>query len=131
MAITIKSRKQKGRLFQQEIAKRISKLLGIQIEKDGEVESRPLPQKGTDVILRGEALKKFPFSIEAKRTENISLYSWIEQAKRNKADKTNWLLFHKKNHSKAIVILSADAFFRLYDDYLLYQENYKKLVEKL
>ena len=65
--ISVKSAKAKARRLQDWTAKRISEITGIPVEKDGDVEPRQMGQAGVDVILRGEALKLVPFSIECFR----------------------------------------------------------------
>ena len=111
--ISIASRKQKGRKLQQWIAQKISELLDIPVEKDGEIESRPMSQSGTDVILRGQAADMFRFSVEAKFQESLSIPAWIRQAKENEKEETDWLLICKRSREKPIAILDAEAFFRL------------------
>jgi len=105
--------KAKGRTFQQYIAKRISEVVGIPYGKDEDIESRGMGQSGTDIILRGEALKKFPFSVECKRHEKISISVWMEQAKINTRIGMNWLIFFKKSRENACVVMEADVFFDL------------------
>ena len=70
-------------------------------------------QSGTDVRLIGEALKRFPFSIETKCQETWSMNQFIQQAKANQMDSTDWLLIVKKNHDKPVVVMDADSFFNL------------------
>jgi len=106
-----KTRKAKGRKFQQEIARDISDVLGIPIEKDGEIESRPMGQSGPDIILRGDAKADFPFTVETKFTERWDVHKWVDQAKKYGDD---WLLFCKKSRSSPVVIMDKDVFFDLY-----------------
>jgi hypothetical protein len=113
MSISVSSRKQKGRKLQQWVATKISKLLGISIKKDGDIESRPMGMSGTDVILRGKALERFKFSVEAKAQESFAIPAWIKQAKTNIIEGTDWLLVCKRNREEPIVIMDAEAFFRL------------------
>ena len=78
--IKVSSAKGKGRNLQQFVCERISTILSIPfVNKDDfcDIHSREMGQSGVDVVLRGEALKKFPFSIECKSAENISLRSFI------------------------------------------------------
>lgn len=118
MTISVKSRKAKGRKLQQWVAQKISNLLHIPVRKDGEIESRPMAQAGTDVILRGRALKLFPHACEAKWQEKWSVPAWINQAKANEKEGTTWLLFVKKSNTPPIVILDAEEFFRIYEQAL-------------
>lgn len=118
MSIKIKSRKAKGRKLQNWAAKKISKVLNIPVEKDGDIESRSMGMSGVDVILRGKAIKMFPFSIECKAQETWSVPAWVRQAQDNEKEGTHWLLICKKNREKPIVILDADIFFKLYEKVL-------------
>jgi len=118
VAKTPKTRKAKGRKFQQEIAKRISEVLDIPVEKDGDIESRPIGQSGPDVILRGVAKELFPFVVETKFCEKWDIHKWIKQA-RHYGD--NWLLFCKKARNKPVVVMDCDMFFAIYE--LLFGEN--------
>ena len=111
--ISIASRKQKGRNLQKWTAKKISELLSIPCGKDELIASREMGQSGTDVRLIGEALKRFPFSIETKCQEKWSMNQFIQQAKANQMDSTDWLLIVKKNHDKPVVVMDADSFFNL------------------
>ena len=122
MAISIAARKAKGRKFQQTIAKKIGELLGITPEKDGDIESRPMAQAGTDIILRGKALELFPFSTECKFQETWALPSWIQQAKENQKEDIPWILFIKKSRHEPIVVLDAEHFFNLYKEVLTKRE---------
>ena len=112
-ANTPSSRKAKGRKFQQWVADRIGKVLHIPVGKDKDIESREMGQSGVDIKLYGEAKKKFRYSVEVKRQENLSIPAWIKQAKTNQEKGTDWLLFSKRNQEDPIVIMDADAFFSL------------------
>ena len=120
--IKIRSAKAKGRNLQNWVAKKISCLLGIPFaNQDDEalIASRQMGQAGTDVILRGEALKKFPFSIECKSCEQWNIPAFIKQAKKNTIKGTNWLLFLKRKSLKSpIVVLDANLFFILMEEKL-------------
>jgi hypothetical protein len=111
--IKTRSAKNKGALFQKEIAQRISDLLGIPIEKDGDLESRQMGMSGTDIILRGKAKKGFNYSVECKRCESLSIPAWIRQAESNLGDFKNWLLFFRRSNETAKVVMEADHFFEL------------------
>lgn len=124
--ITHRSAKNKGKRFQNEIAQKISDLLNIPVEKDGDIESRQIGMSGVDVILRGKAKDLFPFAIECKNCESWSLPKWIEQAKANIGSFMTWLLFISKNHYKPVVVMDADEFFELYKAAL---DNRRALVE--
>jgi hypothetical protein len=80
-----RSAKDKGRNLQNRIAQYISNLLKIPYghSDDNLIESRLMGQAGTDIILRGEAINLFPYSIEAKSSEKWDVPGAIRQAKRN------------------------------------------------
>ena len=44
----------------------------------------------------------FPFSVEAKNQENFSINKWVEQARFNTVEGTDWLLVISKNRFKPI-----------------------------
>jgi hypothetical protein len=99
--ISVAARKAKGRRLQKQIAECISEIIDTPVEKDGELEPRPMGQSGRDVILRGEALKKFIFhGIECKNQEALNIWKPI--------------VFFKRNRSETYVAMKADDFFELY-----------------
>jgi hypothetical protein len=108
------SAKAKGRELQKWIAEKISEITGIKAGKDEMIESRGMGQSGVDVVLRGEAAKLFPFSIEAKRVEKLSVSQWIEQAKSNVKEGTDWLLIFRRSREKACVVMDAEVFFKIF-----------------
>jgi len=114
MVISVSSRKAKGRRLQSWAAKAISKITKIPWGKDELIAPREMGQTGTDVRLIGEALKKFPFSVECKYQETWALPSWIKQAKENQKEGTCWLLICKKNFGDPIVVIDAEVFFEIY-----------------
>jgi hypothetical protein len=112
--IKISSRKGKGRNLQQTIGKDIAELIGAYYDQDDDnapVASRPMGMQGLDVILRGNALVEFPFSIECKCSESLNLTDTYEQVVANVLPDTSWLIVHKrKSIPEIIVMLSWDAF---------------------
>jgi hypothetical protein len=111
--IKVSSAKAKGRACQQYVMGKISELLGIPCGKDELIASREMGQSGTDVRLIGEAKKRFPWAVECKWQETWSVPAWIEQAKENQSEGTNWLLVARRNRSEFVAILDADIFFDL------------------
>ena len=116
--ITVKSAKAKGRILQNWVAEKISQLLNIPYGKDELISSREMGQSGTDVRLIGKSLELFPFSVECKSTESWQIHEAIKQAKDNKKDGTDWLLFMKRSRQEPVVIMDAERFFELYKTYL-------------
>jgi len=114
--ITRKSAKQRGRSLQQYACRKISELTGYEWGSSGEdkpIESRPMGQTGPDVRLDDRVLEQFPYAVECKNVQSWSVPSWIEQAKQNRWKGSNWLIIAKRNHKRPVVILDADAFFKL------------------
>lgn len=122
MSISIASRKAKGRNLQQWVAKKISEITGLSWGKDEMIASREMAQSGTDIRLIGKAKELFPFSVECKYQESWSVPAWIQQAKDNWIKGTDWLLFIRKNRHEEIVIMDAEAFFKIYEEYLKLQK---------
>lgn len=116
--ISVSSAKAKGRNLQYWVCEKISKLLGIpfnQQDDDCLIHSREMGQAGADIILRGEAGKKFPFSIECKSSESLNLVGTIEQVKSNTKPNQDWIIVHKKKAiPNPIVIMDWDCFERLF-----------------
>lgn len=116
--IKVQSAKGKGMNFQREICQKISDLIGIPYLRgndDSLIESRGGGQHGVDIILRGEAKKRFPFSIEAKNQENMNLVETIKQAQENQVDGTTWLVVHRRKALPMdLVIMAWESFEELY-----------------
>jgi hypothetical protein len=112
--ITVSSRKGKGRGLQQTIGKDIAELVGCYYDQSDDsalVASRPMGQAGLDIILRGNALAEFPFSVECKCSEGLNLTDTYEQVQANVIPGTDWLIIHKrKSIPEIIAMLSWDAF---------------------
>ena len=113
MSISVASRKAKGRNLQKLVAEKISDLTGLPYGVDEVISSRPMGQAGTDIALIGEARKAFPFSVECKRQEKLSIPKWIEQCKDNQMKDTAWLLVSKRSREKPVAIIDLDQFFHL------------------
>lgn len=111
--IKTSSAKNKGRRFQQDICKQISKLLNIPWGPDEQIASRPGSCNGTDVILTGEAEKKFKFACECKNQQRWAIHKWIEQARKNEQPGKRWLLFCKRNNMKPVVTMDVSTFFEI------------------
>ena len=119
------SAKAKGRQLQQWVAAKIGEMLDLPVGKDEMIASREMAQAGTDVRLIGEAKERFPFAVECKRQESWSIPSWIRQAQSNMSAGMDWLLVCRKSREKAIVVMDAEAFFKIYTELVDYRENKK------
>lgn len=116
--IKSRSAKNKGLEWQKEVCRFISNLIGVEYDQKSDdclIHSRESGLSGTDVILRGEAKEKFPYSVECKNCKTLSIPEWIRQADSN-ADNGNWILFIKSPviDTKKVVILSLESFEAIY-----------------
>lgn len=96
------SAKAKGRRLQQQVAKLIQDAFGLSAT---EVKSLPMGAPGEDIWLSGLARAQFPFSVECKNTEAISIHKAFKQAVSNTSVGTWPLLVHSKNHSEVLAVL--------------------------
>lgn len=115
--IKVRSAKQKGLNLQKWVCEEISEMTGIEYDQSSdqsEISSRPSGQHGTDVILRGEALKQFPYSVECKSSESLNLVETIDQSKANVVKGTDWLIVHRRKAiPDPIVIMDWKTFKKL------------------
>lgn len=97
--IKVSSAKGKGRNLQYWVCERIAKMFGIEfIQSDDNclIHSREMGQHGTDIVLHGNVYKDFPFDIECKSCESLSIPEWVRQARANKKENRDWLVIFKK-----------------------------------
>jgi hypothetical protein len=116
--ITTSSARGKGMSFQKWVCTKLSDLLGetyIPGDDESAIASRNSGGNGTDIILRGGARKKFPFSVECKAQESMSLVDAIKQAETNETPTMRWMLVHKRKAlTSPVVIMAWDVFAELY-----------------
>ena len=110
-----RSAKAKGHEWQKEICEMISRITNIpfnQADDTSEIKSREASLNGVDVILTGEARRKFPYAVECKNSEAISLPDWVRQAESNSETGEDWLLFIKSSlfAKKKIAVLPLPLF---------------------
>ena len=56
--------------------------------------------------------------IEAKHQEKMKLYEWMDQAKRDAKETSDFpVVFHKKNHAEVLVTMQFDTFMQLYKEW--------------
>jgi hypothetical protein len=116
--IKVASRKAKGRNLQYEVCEKIAETFYISYEQSDDsclIHSREMGQHGLDIVLRGEAAERFPFSIECKNSESFNFVETIEQVKANIKKDTHWLIVHKrKTIPNLIAILDFEVLLGLY-----------------
>jgi len=85
---------------------------GDTLEPD-DIKTAVMGESGIDIKLSPAAQRKFPFAVEAKRTEKMSVPAWWEQAKANATDKLRPIIITKQNRKEPLVIMSLEDFLSL------------------
>jgi hypothetical protein len=116
--IKVSSAKAKGRNLQKYVCEELCRMLRVPFDNKNDncaVHSREMGQRGTDIVLRGDAYKRIPYDIECKAQETLGIPEWIKQARANKSEDRDWLLVIKKQSigSTPIVCMDWSAFSRL------------------
>jgi hypothetical protein len=122
--IKVSSAKGKGRGLQYWVCDRIAKMFGLEfIQSDDNclVHSREMGQHGTDIVLRGKVFDDFPFDIECKSCESLSIPEWVRQARANKKENRDWLLVFKKQTigHEPLVLMEWETFEKIIKDKIL------------
>lgn len=108
--VTRRSAKNKGMRFQKEVAEIIRTKFNLE-ERD--VVSTPSSVQGVDILLSEKAKKLFPYAVECKNKEQLSIWRVIEQAESNVEKGLDPLIIFTKNRRKNYVCLELDKFMRL------------------
>lgn len=103
VATTPASRKAKGRRFQQAVRQDLIERLGV---LEGDILSTAMGQSGCDLYLSPAARALFPYGVECKAQETISLPAWWKQCECNasKVELTPLLLI-KRNREESLAVL--------------------------
>ena len=109
------SAKAKGRRHQQDVCK---KLLDVSqgLEPD-DIRSASMGAPGEDILFSPAARRQFPFSIECKNVEKLSIWAAIEQARDNAKDYVPAVVF-TKNREIPQIALPFEKFLEIYKVYL-------------
>jgi len=110
--ISISSRKAKARNLQNKVRDSILKKFPS-LKKDEDVKAAIMGESGVDIQLSTKAKQLFPFSIECKNQESLSIWSALNQAEKNCYKDTSSLLVFKRNRSKTYAVLEWEDFLRL------------------
>ncbi len=114
--IKVASARGKGMAYQKVVADRLATLLGLawdNSDDESPIATRSSGVNGEDIILRGEARKRLPFSFEVKNQENMSLVDTVEQVRTNAKGKP-WVVVHRRKAlPEDVVIISFDTFLEL------------------
>lgn len=108
-AHTVASRKSKGRLLQNLIVQKIREYFPKLTEND--VKSTPMGMNASDVWLSEEALRCFPFEVEAKNCETFQVWKTLKQCE-DRAEKNGRipLVVFKRNRTKPYCIIDLNVF---------------------
>jgi hypothetical protein len=108
-----RSAKNKGKRLQNKVRDVILEKFD-KLEPD-DVRSITMGDAGEDILLSPAARRLFPFSVECKAQESLSIWSALEQAESN-AGKHIPLLVFKRNRSKTYAVLEFKELLKLLDE---------------
>ena len=108
------SGKAKGRRLQNKIRDVLLEHFSDKLEPD-DVRSITMGESGEDILLSPAARRMFPFSVECKSQEKLSIWSSLEQADDNSGDHTPLLIF-KRNRSKTYAVLEFKELLKLLNE---------------
>lgn len=112
MAITIKSRKQKSRSLQNHVAEKIRESFPKLTIND--VKPSIMGESGIDIKLSESARKIFPYGIECKNQEKISIWGAIDQCESNsQAENLTPILIFKRNRTEPYAVIKLSEFLKL------------------
>ena len=106
--------KAKGRRLQNQVRDLLLETFKDELEPD-DIRSQIMGMSGEDIVLSPAARRLFPFSVECKAQESLSIWSALEQAESN-AGKHIPLLVFKRNRSKTYAVLEFDKLLELLDE---------------
>lgn len=104
------SAKAKGRRLQQHVRDKLLEA-APQLQPD-DIRSTSMGAPGEDLLLSPTAREVYPFAIECKAQEALSIWAALAQAESNAAGYTPLLAF-KRNRSQTYVALEFEAFLKL------------------
>ena len=112
----IHSAKAKGRRLQKQVCDSLVKI-GRGLEPD-DIRSASMGAPGEDILFSPAARKQFPFSIECKNVEKLSIWAAIDQARANTPRGATPAVAFTRNHEKTFIAVDFEEFLRIYKVYL-------------
>ena len=110
-----RSAKNKGKRLQNKVKELLVEKFKSSLE-DGDFKSTTMGESGIDIQLSPAARRIFPWAIECKNQEAISIWKCLQQAEdAGKDEGLKPLLIFKRNRSKTYVTLELDDFLGLLD----------------
>lgn len=102
------SAKNKGRILQKLVRDLLYQTFP-QLE-EGDIRSTSMGASGEDLLLSPAARKLFPFSIECKNQEKVSIWSAFAQSQTNVVKGTYALLVIKRNRTDPLIVMRLSDF---------------------
>lgn len=121
----VSSAKAKGRRHQQYVCRKLVET-GYDLESD-DIRSASMGAPGEDVLFSPAARKQFPFSIECKNVEKLSIWSAIAQARDNCPEGSTEMVVFTRNHETPQVSLPFEKFLEIYKVYLRMKDMYEDM----
>lgn len=110
------SAKAKGRRHQQEVCQKLLEV-SLGLEPD-DIRSASMGAPGEDVLFSPAARRQFPFSVECKNVEKLSIWSAINQSRENKPEGSTEMVVFTRNRETPFVALPFEKFLEIYEVYL-------------
>lgn len=110
------SAKAKGRRLQQYVCDKFLSIAKGLLPDD--IRSTAMGQTGEDIQFSPAARRQFPFVVECKNVEKLSIWRAIEQARYHKREGTTPIVVFNKNREEAHVALPFDKFVEMYRVYM-------------
>jgi len=123
----VSSAKSKGRRHQQDVCKKLLEV-GNGLEPD-DIRSASMGAYGEDILFSPAARRQFPFSIECKNVEKLSVWAAIDQARSNCDPNYTPAVVFTRNHEVPQVALPFDRFLEIYKVYLRALEFHRRYEE--
>lgn len=106
--------KGKGASYQLECADKIANLLDVEWDNTNDrsvIKTRTMGSAGVDLIMLEPVYSSFPFDVEVKNVENLSVPKTVEQAQSNTGEGRFWMIMWKNKMFKdTTVVLPWKAF---------------------
>ena len=108
-----RSAKNKGKRLQNQVRDLLLEKFQ-QLEED-DVRSTTMGDSGEDILLSPAARKLFPFSVECKNQEKLTIWSSLEQAENNSGNHAPLLIF-KRNRTKTYAVLELEELLKILNE---------------
>lgn len=107
-----RSAKNKGKRLQNEVVALLMERFKDELE-DGDLKSVTMGESGEDIQRSPLAKRIFPFSVECKNREKLSIWAALKQAEVNCPEGDSPAIIFKRNRSDIYVALRFEDFVKL------------------